>query len=110
VRNYPWYKGIWSDFKDKGVVVLGIHTPETKGEKDVERVKKKMKDAGLVFPIAIDNELTMWKGYGNTMWPAIYLLDKNGYARWGWPGELSWKGARGESLMRSKIEELLREK
>jgi hypothetical protein len=91
-------------------VVLGIHTPETKGEKDVERVKKKMKDAGLGFPIAIDNELTMWKRYSNTMWPAIYLLDKNGCARWGWAGELSWKGARGASHMRSRIEELLREK
>jgi hypothetical protein len=76
----------------------------------VDRVKKKLKDAGLEFPIAIDNQLTMWKRYGNSTWPAIYLLDKTGCVRWGWPGELSWKGARGAALMRSKIEDLLREK
>jgi hypothetical protein len=69
-----------------------------------------MKAAGLEFPIAIDNQLTMWKRYDNSMWPAIYLLDKQGRVRWGWPGELSWKGARGETLMRAKIEDLLRDK
>src|SRR5437867_6032378 len=104
VRNYPWYKGIWKDFKDKGVVVIGIHTPETKGEKDIAKVKKKMADAGLTFPVAIDNEGTMWKRYGNRYWPTVYLIDKEGVARWGWAGELSWKGAMGKTYMQQKIE------
>jgi hypothetical protein len=91
------------------VVVIGIHTPETEAEKNVESVKKKMKKAGLTHPIAIDNEATMWKRYSNSYWPSIYLIDKQGIARWGWSGELSWKGAKGEARMREKIEELLRE-
>jgi hypothetical protein len=91
------------------VVVIGIHTPETEAEKNVETVKKKMKAAGLTHPIAIDNKTTMWKRYSNHYWPSVYLFDKQGIARWGWSGELSWKGAKGEAQMREKIEELLRE-
>jgi hypothetical protein len=90
-------------------MMIGIHTPETEGEKDVKRLKKKMDDAGLTFPIAVDNTKWMWKQYSNNYWPSVYLIDKEGIARWGWQGELGWKGARGEELMRGKIEELLKE-
>lgn len=109
MRNYPWYKGIWKEFKDKDLVMIGIHTPETKTEKDVKNVEKAIKKAGLTFPIAIDNETTMWQRYGNRYWPSVYLIDKEGIARWGWAGELGWKGAKGEEHMRKKIEELLAE-
>jgi hypothetical protein len=91
------------------VVVIGIHTPEMEAEKNVETVKRKMKRAGLTHPIAIDNKTTMWKRYSNSYWPSIYLIDKEGFARWGWSGELSYNGAKGETRMREKIEELLRE-
>ena len=87
------------------MVAIGIHTPETEAEKNVETVKKKMKATGLTHPIAIDNKTTMCKSY----WPSVYLFDKQGIARWGWSGELSWKGAKGQAQMREKIEELLRE-
>lgn len=89
-------------------MVIGIHTPETEGESKIENVKKKMDEAGLTFPIAIDNKITMWQRYGNQYWPSIYLFDKKGIARWGWRGELGWKGAKGETLMRARIEELLK--
>ena len=89
--------------------MIGIHTPETEAEKNVKSVAKKMKEAGLTFPIAIDNKTTMWRRYSNRYWPSIYLIDKAGIARWGWSGELGWKGARGETHMRKKIEELLKE-
>ena len=91
------------------MVVIGIHTPETEGEKNVETLRKKMKDAELTFPVAVDNKTTMWKRYSNNYWPTIYLIDKKGIARWGWSGELGWKGAKGECHMRKKIEELLRD-
>jgi peroxiredoxin len=108
-RNYPWYKAIWKDFKEKGVVVIGIHTPETEGEKNVKTLQKKLKDAELTFPVAVDNKTTMWKAYSNNYWPSIYLIDKEGIARWGWQSELGWKGANGEKLMREKIEDLIKE-
>jgi hypothetical protein len=90
-------------------MVIGIHTPETEGEKNVKTLQKKLNDAELTFPVAVDNKITMWKRYFNNYWPSIYLIDKNGIVRWGWQGELSWKGARGETLMRDKIDELLKE-
>lgn len=109
MRNYPWYKGVWKDFQDKGVAVIGIHTPETDAEKNLDALKKRLKDAGLTFPVAVDNKATMWKRYNNAYWPSVYLIDKQGIARWGWAGELGYKGAQGEVLMRMRIENLLKE-
>jgi hypothetical protein len=97
------------EYKDKGVIVIGIHTPETKAEKNIDGVAKAMEKAGLTFPIAIDNSTTMWQRYSNSYWPSVYLIDKRGMARWGWAGELGWKGAKGEMHMRKKIDELLKE-
>lgn len=65
---------------------------------------------GLTHPVAIDNKLANWKAWSNRFWPAVWLIDKNGYARYRWEGELNWKNARGQDLMRKKIEELLLEK
>ena len=109
MRNYPWYKAIAKDFKDKDVVILGIHTPETEAEKSVDTLKKKLKESGLEFPVAVDNKGTMWKQYNNSYWPSIYLIDKKGVARWRWEGELNWNGAKGDVQMRRKIEDLLEE-
>ena len=109
IHNYPWYKSVWKDFKEKGVVVIAIHTPETEGEKNTKTLQKKLKEAELTFPVAVDNKKTMWDRYANSVWPSVYIIDKNGISRWGWQGELSWKGAKGETLMRAKIEELLKE-
>jgi hypothetical protein len=90
------------------VVVLGIHTPETDAEKNIKTLQQKLQDACLTFPVAVDNKTTMWKRYNNGYWPTVYLIDRNGIARWGWPGELALKGARGEMLMREKIDDLLK--
>jgi hypothetical protein len=51
----------------------------------------------------------MWRRYNNSYWPSVYLINKQGLARWGWAGELGWKGARGEVHMRAKIVALLKE-
>jgi peroxiredoxin len=109
-HNYPWYKKTWADLKDGDFVMIGIHTPETDPERNVETLKKRMKNAGLTFPIAVDNKKTMWQRYNNNYWPSVYIFDKQGIARWAWSGELGWKGATGEKQMRQKIDELLQEK
>ncbi len=89
---------------------VGVHTPETDGEKVVESVRAKAKENDLKFPIVIDNDSKIWYGWTNHIWPAVYLVDKKGYVRYWWYGELNWKGAEGEKFMREKIEELLAEK
>jgi hypothetical protein len=90
--------------------VIGVHTPETPGEADVDRVRRKAKDNGLTYPIAIDNDSKTWTAWGNRFWPSTYLVDKTGRVRYRWDGELKWQGTRGEEIMRRKIEELLAEK
>ena len=90
--------------------MLGVHTPESRGEADLAAVERKAKEDDLAFPIAVDNQAATWKAWDNRWWPSIYLIDKKGYARYRWDGELKWKGAAGEEIMRQKIEALLKEK
>jgi len=109
VRNFPTYCE-WQDrFRDRNVVILGIHTPETAAERDAARVAAKADEAGFRFPVLIDGEKANWNAWGNSMWPSVYLIDKRGFLRHFWPGELKWQGATGDAWMQDRIEELLAE-
>jgi peroxiredoxin len=107
IHNYPAYQAWHTDFKDKGVVIVGIHSPEFESEKDVGRIERKAKENGLKFPIIIDNDMKHWKAWGNRYWPSIYLVDKSGQVQFRWDGEV---GDAGAAALRAKIEQLLREK
>lgn len=91
-------------------MVIGIHTPETDNEAKIDRVRQKVKDNKMAYPIAIDNGGKTWQAWHNEAWPSIYLIDKKGTVRYRWVGELNWGNTKGESIMRNKIEELLAEK
>ena len=105
--DMPWYKE-WTDrFKDKNVVLIGIHTPETKSERETASVRSKAADEKFAFPILIDGNGENWNAWGNSMWPAVYVIDKRGYLREFWPGELKWQGNDGEKFIRERIERLL---
>lgn len=90
-------------------MVLGIHTPELSSERSVNAVRQNARDTGLTFPILIDNDKRNWNAWGNSMWPSVYLLDKQGYVRAWWYGELNWQGSKGEEQLRKRIEQLLAE-
>lgn len=109
IHNYPWYKAWQTDFSGKGVTIIGIHTPETEGDRNTEKLRQKVKDNGLLFPILIDSHRQNWDAWGNNVWPSVYLVDRQGRVRYWWYGELKWGGRDGEKLMRSRIEELLGE-
>ena len=89
--------------------IIGIHTPETETERNVETLQEKIDEAGFLFPVLVDNDKKLWNAWGNSMWPSVYLIDKQGYLRYWWYGELDWKGAGGQEIMARKIEELLDE-
>ena len=91
-------------------MVIGIHTPETNEEAKIDRVRQKVKDSDMTYPIAIDNAAKTWKAWHNDAWPSIYLIDKKGTVRYRWVGELNWGETKGETIMRKKIEELLAER
>jgi hypothetical protein len=90
-------------------VIIGVHTPETTAERQVEGVRAKVKEAEFGFPVVVDNDKKTWDGWGNSMWPSVYLIDKSGHIRYWWYGELDWQGAGGQKIMEKRIEELLAE-
>ncbi len=109
IRNYPAYLDWQSRYRGQDVAIVGIHTPETKAERDIEAVKKKAASEKFEFPVLIDVDAKNWDAWGNSMWPTVYLIDKSGRLRFYWQGELNWQGATGEAQMRTNIEQLLRE-
>jgi hypothetical protein len=64
----------------------------------------------MKYPIAVDGAAKTWNAWGNQFWPSIYLIDKKGYVRYRWDGELNWQKTKGEETMRKRIEELLAER
>jgi peroxiredoxin len=107
IHNYPTYLDWQERFRDQDVVILGIHTPETSAEQDSASVKRKAEDAAFEFPVLVDGTKANWNAWGNSMWPSVYLIDRRGYLRYFWPGELKWQGATGDRWMQERIEELL---
>lgn len=108
-RNYPHYNGWQQDLVPKGLQIVGIHTPETTAERDVDLLRKRVTEAGFDFPILVDNQSANWNAWGNSMWPSVYLVDHQQRIRYWWYGELNWQGATGEQQLRRRIEELLAE-
>ena len=109
INNYPHYKAWQERYSGKDVVILGIHTPETPGERDVEQIKAQAAKHGLKFPIAVDNTSTNWQAWNNRYWPTVYVVDRRGIVRYGWEGELNFGGQKGEETVRKVIDSLLLE-
>ena len=109
VNNYPWYREWQDGFKGSEVTMIGIHTPETQAENDVEQLREKLLDNDLRFPVAVDNQKQNWQAWSNSMWPSVYLIDKQGRVRYWWYGELDWQGTGGQKLARQRIDKLLAE-
>lgn len=92
------------------MTIIGVHSPESEGEKVVDEIHNKARKSGLEFPIAVDSQKQIWNAWGNNIWPAVYLIDKRGFVRYWWYGELNWDGAEGEKYLRRQIAELIAEK
>ncbi len=91
------------------MVIIGVHTPETEAERNVETLRTKVKEESFDYPVVVDNDKKIWDAWGNSMWPSVYLIDKQGRLRYWWYGELNWNEAGGQKTMADKIKELLAE-
>ncbi|MDW2982150.1 cytochrome c biogenesis protein DipZ [Rhodanobacter sp. KK11] len=81
IRALPYVRG-WADkYKDHGLVVIGVHAPEFAFEKDPANVIKAVKDLGVDYPVALDNDYAIWQGFDNQYWPAHYFIDAQGQIR-----------------------------
>lgn len=108
-RNLPQYSAWHKDYADQGLVVIGIQTPETSNERDPKLVAAAATQEAIKYPVLMDAASENWKQWGTTMWPSVYLIDRQGYIRAWWQGEMNWQGNPGETQMRGYIETLLTE-
>lgn len=103
IRTLPYITSWHKTYKDKGLVIVGIHTPEFEFEKKKENVVNAMKQYGISYPVLMDNEYANWNAFNNRYWPAKYLIDAKGQIRYTHFGE-------GEYIETEKmIQELLKE-
>ena len=81
IRTLPHVTGWYEKYKNDGLVVVGVHSPEFEFEKKTENVQAAIKRYKINYPVAQDNNYATWDAYANRFWPAEYLIDKNGYIR-----------------------------
>jgi cytochrome c biogenesis protein CcdA/thiol-disulfide isomerase/thioredoxin len=81
LRALPYVKAWYAKYKDHGLVVIGVHAPEFAFEKDLANVSRAVRDLGIAYPVALDNDYAIWQGFNNQYWPAHYLIDANGHIR-----------------------------
>jgi thiol-disulfide isomerase/thioredoxin len=81
LRTVPYVRAWAARYKEQGLVVIGVHTPEFSFEADVDNVRRAVKERGLTYPIAVDNDRVIWHGFGNHYWPALYFVDLTGRVR-----------------------------
>ncbi len=104
LRTLPYLRAWAEKYKDSGLVVLGVHTPEFPFEKDPSNVKKAVRDLGIPYPVVLDNNYAIWNVFKNEYWPAHYFIDVRGKIRYRHFGE----GGYDES--ERWIQELLKER
>ncbi|MGH9998617.1 MAG: redoxin family protein [Nitrosopumilaceae archaeon] len=86
-RTLP-YIVAWNDkYADKGLLIVGIHSPEFEFEKDINNVKTAVKQFGITYPVVLDNDMKTWKAFENRYWPRKYIADSEGYIRYDHIGE-----------------------
>ena len=103
-RTFPYLNAWYEKYKDEGLIVIGIHTPEFSFERDKENVESAMQEFGIKFPVVLDNEYATWNALGNRFWPRKYLIDIHGNIVYDHIGE----GAYEET--EQKIQALLKER
>ena len=87
IRTLPYLKAWDERYRDKGLVTVGVHTPEFPFERDAGNVEEAIAQNGLRYPVAQDNDYATWDAYGNQFWPAKYLIDARGQVRYTHFGE-----------------------
>lgn len=78
IRTLPYLKEWYAKYRDKGFVIIGVHSPEFQFEHDVTNVKNAVLQDGILYPVALDNQFVTWKNFHNQYWPAHYLINKEG--------------------------------
>ncbi len=81
LRTLPYVRAWAAKYKDHGLVVVGVHSPEFPFEKDVDNVHRAVKAMNIAYPVVLDSEHAIWSAFDNEAWPALYFVDANGKVR-----------------------------
>jgi thiol-disulfide isomerase/thioredoxin len=103
-NTLPFIKGWHDRYRERGLTVIGVHSPEFDEEREIEKVRSEVGSLGIHYPVVTDNDYATWKAYNVEAWPTMFLLDKQGRIRWKHVGEGDYDEA--ERL----IQQLLAEK
>ncbi len=103
IRTFPYLTSWDKKYRDKGLVIIGVHSPEFEFEKEKENVQKAVDKYGIKYAVVQDNEHATWSAFNNRYWPAKYLIDSEGYVRYFHFGEGNYEETE------AKIQELLSE-
>jgi len=103
LRSLPYVKAWAAKYHDSGLVVIGVHSPEFAFEHNVDNVKKAIKDLGINYPVAVDNNFALWRNFNNQYWPAHYFVDAQGRIRYHHFGEGDY--AHSEQVIQQLLKE-----
>jgi thiol-disulfide isomerase/thioredoxin len=76
-----------AEYRDKGLTIVGVHTPELDFERDIDQLRREVAALGIKYPVVTDQDYSTWKAYKVEAWPTLFLLDKQGRVRWNHVGE-----------------------
>ncbi len=91
LRTAPYVRAWAEKYRDQGLVVIGVHAPEFAFEKNIDNVRRAVKEMRINYPVAVDNDHTIWRAFKNNYWPALYFMDAQGRVRHHHFGEGSYE-------------------
>ena len=100
----PFIKGWHDRYHDKGLTVIGVHSPEFDDERKIENLRREVAALAIRYPVVTDNDYRTWDAYNVPAWPTIFLIDKQGRIRWMHVGEGDYDEAERQ------VQKLLAEK
>jgi cytochrome c biogenesis protein CcdA/thiol-disulfide isomerase/thioredoxin len=103
LRSLPYVRGWYDKYKDYGLVIVGVHAPEFAFEKKPANVIQATRELGVDYPVALDNDYAIWKGFHNEYWPAHYFIDAKGQIRGHHFGEGDYR--QSEDIIRQLLAE-----
>lgn len=103
LRTLPYLREWDEKYRNQGLIVIGVHAPEFPFERDLNNVRRAVKDMRIDYPIVLDNDEAIWRGFNNQFWPTLYFIDAQGRVRYRHAGERSYDG------LEKIIQELLAE-
>lgn len=107
-RSLPWLHGLAAQYNQRGLRIIGVHTPELAQEYVRANVVRKLAELHVDYPVMLDNDYSYWNALGNRYWPAFYLIDKQGRIRGQFAGETHAGDANAQAIDKA-VQKLLAE-